>query len=106
MFIPIDRRKVVFWSTFGDYFEVKGSPGRSSCTGTHTGENHLVDVANLDQSGLFGDKEDVTLKKEEIALNGFEVGFETWVSVSARRGLDYVFRPGNREQTFGSFLNR
>jgi hypothetical protein len=33
---------------------------------------------------LFGDEENITFKEEEIALNGFEIGFETWVSVSAR----------------------
>jgi hypothetical protein len=46
-----------------------------------------MDVANLDQSRLFGDEEDITFKEEEIALNGFEISFETWVSVSARRCL-------------------
>jgi hypothetical protein len=45
-----------------------------------------MDVANLNQSRLFGD-EDITFKEEEITLNGFEIGFETWVSVSARRCL-------------------
>jgi len=47
----------------------------------------LVDVADLDQSGLFGDEEDITFEEEEIALDGFEVGFETRVSVSARKKL-------------------
>jgi hypothetical protein len=46
-----------------------------------------VDVANFDQGRYFGDEEDVTFKEEEIALNGFEIGFETWMAVSARRGL-------------------
>ena len=46
-----------------------------------------MDVANLDQSRLFGDEEDITFKEEEIALNGFEIGFETWMSVSAGRDL-------------------
>jgi hypothetical protein len=32
-------------------------------------------------------EEDVMFKEEEIALNVFEIGFETWVTVSARRGL-------------------
>ena len=46
-----------------------------------------MDVANLDQSRLFGDEEDITFKEEEVALNGFEIGLETWMSISARRGL-------------------
>ena len=50
-----------------------------------------MDVANFDQSRLFGDEEDITFKEEEIALNGFEMGFETRVSVSARRGLGLHF---------------
>ena len=65
-----------------------------------------MDVADLDQSGLFGDKEDITFEKEEIALNGFEVGFESWASVSVRRGYLYIFLPEERGQTFGSFLNQ
>jgi hypothetical protein len=38
-----------------------------------------VDIANIDQSRLFGDEEDIMFKEEETALSGFEIGFETWV---------------------------
>jgi hypothetical protein len=41
---------------------------------------------------LFGDEEDVTFEEEEVALNGFEVSFETWVSVSARGSLECHFQ--------------
>ena len=47
----------------------------------------MVDVANLYQRRYFGDEEDITFKEEKIALNGFEIGFETRVSISARGGL-------------------
>jgi hypothetical protein len=66
-----------------------------------------VDVANLDQSGLFGDKEDITFEEEEIALSGFEIGFETWVSFSATRCLVLHLLNKNEDgQTFESFLNQ
>ena len=50
-------------------------------TSTYMREDHLVDVTNLDQSRLFRDEEDITFKEEGIALNGFEMGFETWALV-------------------------
>jgi hypothetical protein len=65
-----------------------------------------VDVGDFDQSGLFRNKEDITFEEEEIALNGFEVGFKTWVSISAREGSDYIFQLNQSGQTFGSSLNR
>jgi hypothetical protein len=43
------------------------------------GRRSLVDIANIDQSRLFGDEEDIMFKEEETALSGFEIGFETWV---------------------------
>ena len=80
-----DRREIVLWTTLSYDFKVKSSSSRSSCTGTYMREDRLVDVANnFDQGRYFGDEEDsITFKKEEIALNSFEIGFETWVSVSA-----------------------
>ena len=51
-----------------------------------------MDVANFDQGGLFGDEEDVTFEEEEAALNGFEVSFEAWVSVSSRGSLECHFQ--------------
>ena len=107
MFISIDRREIVFWTALSHDFKVESSSRRSSCTGTYTGKDYLVDVANLDQSRLFGDEEDITFKEEEIALNGFEIGFETWVAVSARKfsGL-HLLTKSEVGQTFGSFLNQ
>ena len=72
MFIPIDRREIVFWTTLCHDFKIESSSRRGSCTGTYTREDHLVDVANLDQSRLFRDEEDITFKEEE---NGLEMGF-------------------------------
>ena len=62
-----------------------------------------MNVADFDQSGLFGDKEDVTFEEEEIALNRLEVGLETRVSVSARRCLGYIVKLIQSRHTFGSF---
>jgi hypothetical protein len=89
------NRSEVDWSEsylhkFGILVINFGSEDRDiSCTDSYTGEDHLVDVANFDQSREFRDEEDITFKEEEITLNGFEISFVTWVSVSARRGLGF-----------------
>ena len=81
MFIPRDRREIVFWTTLGHDLKVESQ----SCTGTHTGEDYLVvDVANLDQSRYFGDEEDITFKEEEIAL---KLASKPGSVSTARRGL-------------------
>jgi hypothetical protein len=69
MFIPIDRSEIVFWTTLSHDSKVESSSRRGSCAGTYTGEDHSMDVANLDQSRLFEDEEDIMFKEEEIALN-------------------------------------
>ena len=87
VFIPVDRHEIVLWTTLGYDFKVEHLSSRGSCAGTYTREDHLVDVTNFNQGRYFGDRKDITFMEEEIASNGFEIGFENWVSVSARRGL-------------------
>ena len=50
-----------------------------------------MDIANLNQSRLFGGREDVMFKEEEIALSGFEIGFETWVPSRLEEAWAYIF---------------
>jgi hypothetical protein len=83
----VDGSKIVFWTTLDHDLKVESSSCRGFRNVTYTGEDHLVDVVNLDKSRLFGVEEDITIKEEEIVLNGFEMGFETRVSVSTRRDL-------------------
>jgi hypothetical protein len=42
-----------------------------------------MNIGDFDESRGFGDKEDVFFEEEEVALDGFEVGFETWIAFLA-----------------------
>jgi len=42
-----------------------------------------VNVRELEEQRLFGDEEERAFEEEEVALDGFEVGFEPWVAIAA-----------------------
>lgn len=68
----------MFQTSLGHDFKVKSLSYRAPVPAP-TREKILVDIANLNQSRLFGDGEDAIFKEEEIALSGFEIGFETFL---------------------------
>jgi hypothetical protein len=43
-----------------------------------------MDVGELDERRLLGDKKDVLFEQEEVALDGFEVSFDTRVAIPTR----------------------
>jgi hypothetical protein len=40
-----------------------------------------MDVGELDEGWLLGDKEDVLFEQEQVALDGFEISFDTRVAI-------------------------
>ena len=54
----------------------------------------MVNIRELDKRRLFGDEEDVFLEHEEVTLDRLEVGFDTWVAITAVRckSLDHHSR--------------
>ena len=68
-----------------DDLEIECACGGSAHACADTGENDLMDVGELDERRLLGDKEDVFFEQEEVALNGFEVSLDTWVAIPTRQ---------------------
>lgn len=77
MFLLVERRECVFWARFGDKFEIESSSRARAEVHAHSREYDLVYVGQLDEGGLFRHEEDIFLKEEKIALDSFQVGFDT-----------------------------
>lgn len=70
--------------TLCDNLKIECACGGGAHTRADAGEDDLMNVRELDEARLLGDKEDVLFKQEEVALDGLEVSFDTGVAIPTR----------------------
>lgn len=80
MLLFIDRSECIFWPVLRDDLHVERT--RCGNASPDAGKDDLVNIRDFDEHWLFRD-EDKLVKHEEIALYGFQVCFETRMTISA-----------------------
>ena len=79
----IDRRECVLGAVLRDDLHVERARGGNARP--NAGKDDLMDVGDFDEHRLLGNEEDEFFEHEEIALDGFQVGLETGMPISAEK---------------------
>jgi hypothetical protein len=93
MLFLINRSKCVLRSALCNDFQVKRAGRCCAHADANAREDALMNIGNLDKGRLLGYKEDVFLKHEQVALNGFQIGLDARMSfATAITGISKVFQ--------------
>ena len=81
MLVLVDRGESILRPGLSHDLEVESACATCSAQAgaADTREDGLVDVRELNEDGLFGDEEDGFFEEEKVALDGFKIGFDSWM---------------------------
>jgi hypothetical protein len=78
----IDRRERIFGPMFRDDLHIKRAGSGNASPNAR--KDDLMDVGDFYEHRLLRDEKNEFFEHEEIALNSFQVGFETGVPIPAK----------------------